>query len=158
MILEFVRGFGACSHYERILDLMAIWKLLHGKITRRNLIICNHPICDYMQLVIICNYGLLFLQLVTILFDLLFFLWPWCIILWLLYFYPSTLIKFWAFHPRKNLLYFKLVAKVVAIWLPLCDVPIPLNTLGCFLYIKGILITILNTYICHDLVLFLLCY
>jgi hypothetical protein len=27
---------------------------------RRNLVLCNHPICDYMQLNIICNYVLSF--------------------------------------------------------------------------------------------------
>ncbi len=44
----------------------------------RNLLLCNHPICDYMWLSIICNYVLSFLQLLTVLLKLLFILWLWC--------------------------------------------------------------------------------
>jgi hypothetical protein len=41
-------------------------------------VLCCHPICDNMQLFIICNYVLSFLQLLTILLNLLFFSWLWC--------------------------------------------------------------------------------
>jgi hypothetical protein len=37
--------------------------------TRRNLVLCNHPICNYMWLIAIYNYVLSILQLVTVLFN-----------------------------------------------------------------------------------------
>jgi hypothetical protein len=40
----------------------------------RNLVLYNHLICDHMQVIVICNYVLSFLQLVIILFNLFFFL------------------------------------------------------------------------------------
>ncbi len=36
-----------------------------------NLVLCNHPICNYMWLIVICNYVLSFLLLITIHFNLL---------------------------------------------------------------------------------------
>ncbi len=45
--------------------------------TTINLVLCDHWICDYMQLYIICNYVLSFLELVTILLNLLLFSWLW---------------------------------------------------------------------------------
>ncbi len=38
---------------------------------KKNLILCNYSICDYMQLIVIYNYVLSFLQLVTIIYNLL---------------------------------------------------------------------------------------
>jgi len=38
---------------------------------RKNLVLCNHSICNYKQLLVISNYVLSSLQLITIIFNLL---------------------------------------------------------------------------------------
>jgi hypothetical protein len=49
-------------------------------------------------------------------------------------FHPSMLINYWDFHPKINL-YIQLIIKIITIWLPLCDVPIPLIYTRAFCYI-----------------------
>ncbi len=56
------------STYSLYLSYKHVW----SDITRRNLVLCNHPICNYMQLIIICIYvNLSFFQLITTFFNLL---------------------------------------------------------------------------------------
>ncbi len=70
--------------------------------TTRNLVLRDHWICDYMQLSIICNYVISFLELVTILLDLLLFLWLWCNYKIA---HPSILTKLLDFSSRNRPLY-----------------------------------------------------
>jgi hypothetical protein len=79
----------------------------------KKFLLCNHSICDYMQLFIICNYVLLFLQLVTILLIFLLFLWLWWTTkLYILPYWLTSLV----FHPRINP-YVHLVTNLVVTWL-----------------------------------------
>jgi len=93
-------------------------------ITKRNLILCHHPICNYMQLIIICNYALSFLQLLTILSNLLLFLQLCCnyIAINRLFIRPYGL-TYWIFRPRRSF-YVQLIANLVTFWLPLWCEPI----------------------------------
>jgi hypothetical protein len=59
-------------------NMLALKILSKTMIIKRNLVLCNHSICFYMWLNVICNHVLSFSQLLTIHFNLLFFLWLWC--------------------------------------------------------------------------------
>jgi hypothetical protein len=84
-----------------------IWET---KCNTRILVLCNHPICDYVQLFVTCNYVLSFLQLIAIISNLLLFLFHYGATIklyilpyWLTYYiFPSKICLLCSFSHKIN--------------------------------------------------------